>query len=95
MKYKHWTAATPHRESLPLIVTKLELIGEEPNHYRVTFNLIWRLINDYKQIKESAENWDEIKSIIIPIERKRKISKLMDKEIKIYKDKVLFEKNNY
>ena len=82
-------------KDLPLVVTKLELISTQPKYYRVTFNLIWRLINDYTQIKESADNWNEIQHIIVPIERKRKIYRIMNKENKIYTNKILFEKNNY
>ena len=80
---------------LPLVVTKLELITEHPNHYRVTFNLIWRLINTYEQIEESAKNWSEIEYIILPIERKKKINQLLNIKNKIYTDRILFEKNNY
>ena len=80
---------------LPMVVTKIEVIVTQPDYYRVTFNLIWRLINDFNQIKESANNWDEIKNTIIPIERRKKINRIMNIENKIYRDKILFEKNNY
>lgn len=81
--------------SLPLILTKLEIVVEHPDHYRATFNEIWSFINTYEQIEECTDNWDEIEHIILPIERKRKINRLMNTENKIYTDKVLFEKNNY
>ncbi len=76
-----------------LIITKIELIEEQPYYYRVTYNEIWRLINNFNQIKESS-NWDEVKSILLPIERKRKLNKLMDNEIKIY-NKVIYTKTDY
>jgi hypothetical protein len=81
--------------NLPLILTKLELMTEHPNHYRATFNTQWRFINTYEQIRECANNWHEFSDIILPIERKKKINRLMNTENKIYTDKVLFEKNNY
>ncbi len=82
-------------KELPLVLTKLELVIEHPNHYRATFNLIWRFINTFEQIKGSSENWGEISHIILPVERKRKINRIMNNENKIYKDIILFEKNNY
>ena len=78
-----------------MVVTDIELIPEHPDYYRVTFNKIWRLINSYWQIEKSANNWDEIKSILLPIERKKKIYRIMNKKNKIYKVRLLYKNLNY
>jgi hypothetical protein len=82
-------------KKLPMVVTKLELIKKYSNYYRVTYEYNFRFINNYTQIEETADNFDEIKPIMLPIERKRKIYKLLNKEFKIYTNKIIFLKKNY
>jgi len=59
-------------KKLPMVVTKLELIKKYPYYYRVTYEYNFRFINDYTQIEETADNFNEIKPIMLSIERKKK-----------------------
>lgn len=75
----------------PLTITKI--INYNSFTYRVTYNEIWTFVNDFNQMKD-AENWKEVESILLPIERIKKLNYLMGKKNKIYTN-ILYLKKNY
>ena len=72
----------------PLIITKVKY--NDDFTYRVTYNYVWNFINDFNQLKD-VENWKEVKEALLPIEREKKINRLMGRENKIYTN-VLYKK---
>jgi len=77
---------------MPIHITRIRVVDDR---YQVIYNGIWEFLQDYDQIKDTAWNFNDIKDRLSFFERRKKISRIMKIEKKIYNNGVIFQKNDY
>lgn len=77
---------------LPIHITRIRVIGDV---YEVIYNGTWEFINNYDQIKEMAWNFSDVNDVLMFYERRKKISRIMNLEKRIYNNRVIYQKNDY
>ena len=61
--------------AMPLHITKIRVVGDL---YEVIYNGQWEWFNTYDQIRDTAWNFNDVESLLMYYERRKKICKIMN-----------------
>jgi len=79
-------------DDTPIHITRIRVVDDL---YEVLYNEHWKFLNTYDQIKDMAWNFSDVENILSRYERRKKISKIMNLDKKIYSNGVIYQKNDY
>ena len=77
---------------MPIHITRIRVEGDS---YEVLYNNTWKFMNTYDQIKDMAWNFSDVENVLSYYERRKKICKIMNLNKKIYRNSVIYQKNDY